>query len=209
MAAISSAAWSNRAASVARLTRLTPKAPCRNQDAFAQVAGDTARQDGGAGGQRRRDVVEHRPHDGRNAGHDEHIADLEAGGGGDRVVDERGALGHARHAQPPRRHLARAVMRLQQRDDGLVQNHGQAKRFGDRIRGDVVMSRADPAGGEDIAVAGGQRPHRVDDLRFDVAHHPRLGQPDAERGQLHRDMVQIHVLGAAREDFVADDQDGG
>ena len=51
-----------------------------------------------AGLELRRDLVEHRLHDRRHAGHGDDIADPEAGRAGHFVGDQRGALRNARHA---------------------------------------------------------------------------------------------------------------
>ena len=45
---------------------------------------------------------------------------------------------------------------------------------GDRIDGDVVMGRADPAGGEEIIVAHPERVHRLADRRHVVGDDAHL-----------------------------------
>ena len=80
-----------------------------------------------------------------------------------------------------------------------------AERGGDRIDGDVVMGRADAAGGEQIIVArrAARSPPRRS-ARSIVGHDPHLGQPDALQVQPGRDLGDIAVLGPARQDLVAD-----
>ena len=54
------------------------------------------------------DILQHAAHHGGHARHDEHIAELEAGGGRDRVVDQLGAVRDPRHAQAALIHLLAA-----------------------------------------------------------------------------------------------------
>ena len=117
--------------------------------------------------------------------------------------------GDARHAQ------ARLVEvglgdALQQHGDGaLVDIDRHAEGLGDRVGGDVVVGRADAAGGEDVGVAGAERVHRRDDLGLDVGHHAHLAEVDADIGQVLGDVADVLVLGAPGQDLVADDEDGG
>ena len=83
------------------------------------------------------------------------------------------------------------------------------ERLGDAVGGDVVVGRADAAGGEDVGVAVAQRVERVDDRRFLVADHADLHQVDADRGQIFGDVADVLVLGAPGQDFVADHQQSG
>ena len=68
------------------------------------------------------------------------------------------------------------------------------------------MGRADAAGGEHVVVARAQRVERGDDLVLDVGDDARLAQIDAEFGEILGDIADVAVLGAARQDLVADDQ---
>ncbi len=81
----------------------------------------------------------------------------------DRVVDQRGALRDARHAQPRRVQLepGRGVMGHQQRARIVAHVDGHVEGRGDAVGGDVVMGRADPAGGEDVIEAARQRARRL------------------------------------------------
>ena len=81
--------------------------------------------------------------------------------------------------------------------------------LGDAIGGDVVVGRADAAGGEDVGVAVAQRVERIDDRRLLVADHAHLPEVDAERGQVLGDIADVLVLGAPGQDLVADHQQGG
>ena len=81
-----------------------------------------------------------------------------------------------------------------------------AEGLGDAFGGDVVMRRADAAGGENIGVARAQRVERVDDRRLVVGDDPHLLQVDADGGEIVGDEADVLVLGAARQDLVADDK---
>ena len=74
------------------------------------------------------------------------------------------------------------------------------------VGGDVVVGRADAAGGEDVVVAAAQRVHGIDDLGLLVGDDAHLLQLDADGGQMVGDVADVLVLGAAREDLVADHQ---
>ena len=84
-----------------------------------------------------------------------------------------------------------------------------AKGLGDRIRGDVVMRRADAAGGEDIGVAGAHGIHRRYDLVFLVGNDAHLLQVDPDGRHDVGEMADIFILGAAGQNLVADDKHGG
>src|SRR6185312_251934 len=78
-----------------------------------------------------------------------------------------------------------------------------------RIGGDVVMRRADAAGGEDVGVAGANGIYRGGDFVFLVGDDAHLFQVDPDRRHDIGEVADVLVLGAAGEDFVADDQHGG
>ncbi len=83
-----------------------------------------------------------------------------------------------------------------------------AERLGDAVGGDVVVGRADAAGGEHVGVAAAQRVQRGDDLGSSSSGTTRTSlQVDADIGQVFGDVADVLVLGAARQDLVADDQD--
>ncbi len=84
-----------------------------------------------------------------------------------------------------------------------------AERLGDAVGGDVVMGRADAAGGEHVSVARAQRVERRDDLRLLVGDDADFLEIDADIGEVFGDIADVLVLGAARQDLVADDEDRG
>ena len=82
-----------------------------------------------------------------------------------------------------------------------------AERLGDAVGGDVVMRRADAAGGEDVGVSRAQRIYSASTIAASSSETTRTSlQVDAERGQVIGDVADVLVLGAARQDFVADDK---
>ena len=105
--------------------------------------------------------------------------------------------------------LARRIACFQQRISLGVITDANIEGLGHRIGGDVVMGGPDAAGGKDKVIAGAQGIQGRDDLVFHIGHHPRLAQVDAQRGQEPGDIAGVGVLGAARQDFVADHQNGG
>jgi hypothetical protein len=122
-----------------------------------------------------------------------------------------GPIGHTGHAQAGVVHLhpLPVVMGLQD-GAGVVANvQMRAHRLRHGIGGDVVMGRADPAGGEEVIVARRQRAHRRDDPVMHVGHDAHLLQPDAMIGQRLGEVVHVRVAGAARQDLVPDHQHGG
>ena len=89
----------------------------------------------------------------------------------------------------------------------VVDRH--AERLGDGVGGDVVVGRADAAGGEHVVVAAAQRVERGDDLRLLVGDDAHLLEIDADHGQVFGDVADVLVLGAAGQDLVADDEKPG
>ena len=83
------------------------------------------------------------------------------------------------------------------------------KRLGDRIDGDIVVGRADPAGGEHIVIARAQRVHRIDNLILNIGDDPHFAQANPLHVEPGRDLRDILVLRAARENLVTDHQHGG
>ncbi len=71
------------------------------------------------------------------------------------------------------------------------------------------MGRADPAGGEDVIEPPAHLVDRGDDDLGHVGNDPRLAQPDPGLVEPAGKKAQILVLGAARQDLVADDQHAG
>jgi hypothetical protein len=58
-------------------------------------------------------------------------------------------------------------------------------------------------------IAVPERIDRIDDRPLLVTDHPHFPESDPERGQIFRDIADVLFLGAARQDFVADHQEGG
>ncbi len=125
--------------------------------------------------------------------------------------DQLGALGHARHPQPRLVEPAGPVAVIILEDLARIgMDHDRhIERRGDRIDGDVVVGRPDPAGREQIIVAGAERIDRLDDALLVVGDDPHLGQPDALVVEPGRELRDILVLGPARQDLVADHRQGG
>ena len=74
-------------------------------------------------------------------------------------------VGNPRHPQPRLVQIGRAPPAFAKPRHHLgVMIDADAERFGDAVGGDVVMGRADAAGGEDIVVAVAQRIQRRDDV---------------------------------------------
>jgi hypothetical protein len=159
--------------------------------------------------QLRRHEVQHHLHDVRHAGHDDDVADPESRRGGDRVKHQLGAGGHAGHTHARFVHHAAGFgdALLHQRDRLRVVADRHAERLGDGVGGDVVMGRTDAAGGEHVSVARAQRIERRDDVGLLVGDDTHFLEIDADIGEVFGDIADVLVLGPARQDFVADDQD--
>ncbi len=80
---------------------------------------------------------------------------------------------------------------------------------GDGVGGDVVVGRADAAGGEDIIVARAQRVQRGDDVVLDIGNDADFAGLDPDLQQEMRDVMAVGIAGAAGQDLVADHQHGG
>ena len=139
-------------------------------------------------------------------GHHINIADMESRRTGHGVDNQRRAMRDAGHALAHFVEFAGRVARLQQRIGFGVVANPHAKGFRDRIGSDVVMGGADTAGCEDEIIAGAQRIQRRHDFVFDIADNPRFFQVYAQGGEEPGDGMGVGVLGAARQDLVADHQ---
>ena len=82
-----------------------------------------------------------------------------------------------------------------------------AKRLRHAVNRDVTVGRRDPAGGEDIGAATPELVECVDDHCLLVADHPHFLEIDADRRQIFRDIADVLVLGAARQDLATDHQE--
>ncbi len=151
-------------------------------------------------------ALEHRLHDRRDAGQDVDVLDLEAGRAGNRVLDQAGALGSMGHAQACLGQALRTVVVQQHLVRFGMEDEVAVEGLGDGGCGDVVVGRPDPPGRENIVVALAQGIQGGNDLGLDIGNHTRLGQADAKLAEPAADVGQVRVLGSAREDLVADDQ---
>ena len=84
-----------------------------------------------------------------------------------------------------------------------------AQRRRDGIDSDVVMRGADAPGGEQIVIARAQDVDRFDNGGLIVGDDAHLGQPDALNIEPCGDLRHIPVLGTPRQNFIADDDQGG
>src|SRR5262249_43941572 len=87
-----------------------------------------------------------------------------------------------------------------------VQAHTESLRHA--IGGDVVVGRADTAGGKHIGVFHAQPVESLHDRGGVVGDNPHLFQVNADGGEVIGDIADVPVLGAARQDLVADHQHG-
>src|SRR6185295_4022041 len=83
------------------------------------------------------------------------------------------------------------------------------KCLGDRIGGDIVVGGPDAAGGEDVVVSAAEGVHRRYDLVLHVRHDAHFAKIDPDGGKALGEVADVLVLGAAGEDLIADDQQGG
>ena len=149
--------------------------------------------------------VEHSRGDVRHSGENEDVAEANSRRARHAIGNQIRPLGHPRHPQPRvGQSAARLVICFEHRTRLGMHHHRDAEPGGDRIDGDVVMGRADPAGGEQIVVARPERVDRLDDRRLDIGHDPHFGEPDALHIEPACELRDILVLRAARENLVTD-----
>jgi hypothetical protein len=72
-----------------------------------------------------------------------------------------------------------------------------AQRGGDGINGNVIMRRADAAGGEEIIIPGAQYIHRLDDRILIIGDDPHFGEANALHIEPCRNLRDILVLRSA------------
>ncbi len=147
----------------------------------------------------------------RNAGEDVDIAHLHPGCAGGRIGEKLGAFGHPRHAQARfgQLQIPWPIIILEDSPRLGMDDHRHAESRRNRIDGDVVVGRADPAGREQIVVSGTEQVDRLADPLLVVGDDPHLGQPDALLVQPGRDLRDILVLGPAGQDLIADHHQSG
>ena len=174
--------------------------------AFPRVGADRFRQHPHAGFQFRRDDVHHRLHDRGDAGHHDDIAELEAGRQDGRALDQFGAVGNPRHAQPRLVQILLGPAFAEPRHHFGVMVDADAERLGDAVGGDVVMGRPDAAGGKDVIVALSQCIKGGDDIGLLVGDDADFLEVDPDIGQVLGDKADVLVLGPAGQDLVTNDQ---
>jgi len=118
---------------------------------------------------------------------------------------------YARHASAGRCqfcfHLG-ITLRQHRNNVGMFTNaHTKSRR--NRVRRDVIMRRADAPGREDIRIGGTKFVHRLHDTRLHICDCARFHDRNAERRKIFCDLLEIYVAGTAREDFIANQKDGG
>ena len=146
----------------------------------------------------------------RHARHDEDIAVADARRARHPVGDQFGPIGHARHPQPRFIHAAACFVIPRKRGAGFgMDDHPDAKRNRHCVNRDIVMRRANAAGGEQIIVACAQGIHGLDNRILYIGHHANLCQPYALDIQPKGDLRNILVLRPAGQDFIADHDKGG
>ena len=119
------------------------------------------------------------------------------------------AFGYPRHPEPRLGESpARGIMPLKDGARLRMNDDRQSKRRRDRIDGDVVVRRPDPARREEIVVRRQERMDRIADPLRIVRHDAHLAQADALDVQPAGDLGDVAVLRSAREDLVADDDQG-
>ena len=140
------------------------------------------RQNAHPGLQLRRHFIQHRLHNGGHTGHDDDIADPEAGRGRHLVEHEIGTLRDAAQVQARLVDFdaGRGHALLQDRKRPRIDVDGHAERLGDAIGGDVIVVGANAAGGEYICIAVPQRVERIDDRAFFVWDDAEFPKIDAE-----------------------------
>ena len=89
---------------------------------------------------------------------------------------------------------------------GITLKH-RIKRLGDCGGGNVVMGRADAAGGEDVVKPLAHLPDRIDDAGFDIGNDPAFGDRDTDPVQPGCQPGEIGILRATAQDFIADNDE--
>ena len=179
--------------------------------AFRNPATDRARQKRQPALKRSGQCIEHPGRNVRHASHDEDIAMPDARRARHAIGNELGTIGYTRHAQA----------RFGDPATGLIITVQRGARFGmndntdpegrsNGINRDIVMRRPDAASREEIIVARAQDVDRLDNGLLHIWHDAHFGQPYALDVQPERDLRNILVLRAPRENFIAnDDKSGG
>ena len=145
-------------------------------------------------------------HDHRYARHHEYVIHAEPLGTAGLVFDQGGTLRDSSHAQARCHDLGWCRSCLDPCGDVRMFDDGHVERFGNAVHRNVIVGRANSAGGKDVVVTTACRIDRADDVIDDVgddASFPHLYTPAAQR---QSDVVEVAIRRAPRQDFVADDQ---
>src|SRR6266567_7529044 len=154
-------------------------------------------------------LLEDSLHDAGHTWQDEEVADLKPRRTRDRVRQQHRTLRDHRHAQPRLVQVARRVMGFEQALGLRVHDQQNPEGVGDTLGGDVVMGRTDPTRRKDIVEDTSDLVHGGYDHIGVIRYYPRLTQPYTDLVEPLGEIRQVGVLGAARQDLVADDQDTG
>ena len=84
-----------------------------------------------------------------------------------------------------------------------------AKGARDAFAGDVIMRRANAAGGEDMVEFRANLVDRIDDHFRHIGDHAHFLHGNADFPQPCREELQIGIPGAAGKHLIADDQQAG
>ncbi len=142
----------------------------------------------------------------RHASHDEDVAMANAGRARHLVGNKVSAIGHARHAQAARVNAAtRFIISMQDGACLWMNDNIDAERGCDRVNRNVIMRRANAAGGEQIVIARTQEVHRLYNGIHVIGDHTHFAQANALNIEPKRNLANVFVLCSAREDLVADD----
>ena len=146
----------------------------------------------------------------RNARHNKDIAVANPRRTRHAIGDQVCPIGHPRHPQPCLgQPAARFIIGFKRGARLRMNNDINPKRLGNRIDGDVIMRRANPASGEQIVIAHPQRIDRADNLILNIGHDAHFAQTNALNIKPQRNLGDIFILCPARQNFIADDCDGG
>lgn len=115
--------------------------------ALGQIDAQRLAEKRGAALDGRQDRGDHRLEHGRDARHDMHVLQREAGSDGNRVLDQRRAVWNAGHTHPALGRLGAALLEILHEEVARVvadvDMHVEGRRHA--IRGDIVMGRPDAA----------------------------------------------------------------
>ena len=125
-------------------------------------------------------------------------------------LDQGAAFGDVSHAQVAldQRQVLFGVVGDEQLVQPLVAHDRHRERLGNARHGHVVVRRSDAARGEHVIKARCDPPHRLGNRRYLVGDHGNLAQRHPQAAQLRGQKRRVGIDGLAREDFVANDDQG-